>query len=180
MVKNIEYTHLNWTWKEIPDKDLNVYRPHGFVAPTSRMPRLESTTVRERDHHRSHLAFNTYQNSDPRFSIEKFFPPRIISTMQVDDRYHCVKKKEKKREKQSQGSNQVSHIHRHLLHSCIVKRLDVPKNPLVFLSDEVDSNSFSSKTAATTNSREETKTLDSQEETKGGAHLLQYNSCLWM
>lgn len=69
--------------------------------------------------------------------------------MQVDDRYHCVffEKKEK-----SQGSNQVSHIHRHLLHSCIVKRLNVPKNPLVLLSDKVDSNSFSAKTATTTNS----------------------------
>lgn len=71
--------------------------------------------------------------------------------MQVDDRYHCVLKKQKNN---SQGSNQVGHIHRHLLHSCIVKRLDVPKNPLVLLSDKVDSNSFSSKTATTANSEE--------------------------
>lgn len=78
--------------------------------------------------------------------------------MQVDDRYHCVKIK-KEREKQSRGSNQVSHIHRHLLHSCIVKRLDVPKNPFVFLSDEVDSNSFSAKSATTTNSGQELKAL---------------------
>lgn len=76
MVENIKYTHyFNWTWKKIPEKDLYVYRPHVFVAPTSRLSRLESTTVREGPVESPR--FNTYQKSDPRFSIEKFvfFPP---------------------------------------------------------------------------------------------------------
>lgn len=74
--------------------------------------------------------------------------------MQVDDRYHCVFFIKKK----SRGSDQIGHIHRHLLHGCIVKRLNVPQNPLVLLSDKVDSNSFSAKTATATDSGEEGRT----------------------
>lgn len=83
--------------------------------------------------------------------------------MQVDDRYHCVYFFFLK----SQSSNQVSHIHWHLLHGCIVKRLNVAKNPLVLLGDEVDSNAFSAKTTTTTNSGDEDGRVKAKKRTSG-------------
>jgi len=50
------------------------------------------------------------------------------------------------------GSNQVGHIHGHLLHGRVVERLDVTKGPRVIPGDEVDRNSFPAETTATTNS----------------------------
>lgn len=111
--------------------------------------RGQNLQLSERDRHRVTSLLTHTKILIEGLALRSFFSPsNIISTMQVDDRYHCVFSFLKK----SQGSNQISHIHRHLLHSCIVKRLNVPKNPLVLLSDKVDSNSFSAKTATTTNS----------------------------
>lgn len=67
----------------------------------------------------------------------------------------------------SQGSNQVSHIHWHLLHGCIVKRLNVAENPLVLLGDKVDSNAFSAKTATTTNSEDKSGCVKAERRTSG-------------
>lgn len=67
------------------------------------------------------------------------------------------------REHQPRRLNQISHIHRHLLNSSIVKSLDVPKDPLVLLGNKVNRNSFSAETATTSNSirQEHNKALQS-------------------
>lgn len=97
--------------------------------------------------------------------MEVFFPSNNKHNASGQSLSLRLKQKEK-----SQGSNQVGHIHRHLLHGCIVKRLNVTKNPLVLLSHKVDSNSFSAKTATATNSVEENWTmLDSEATTE---HIL--------
>lgn len=48
-------------------------------------------------------------------------------------------------------SDQVGHIHGHLLHSGVVEGLNVPERALVILSHHVDSNTLSAKTATTPN-----------------------------
>lgn len=79
----------------------------------------------------------------------------------------------------SQSLNQISHIHRHLLNSSIVKSLDIPKNPLVFFSNKVNSDSFPAKTTTTTNpdERRPIKRFSQQVEKCATKHGKSY---LWM
>lgn len=62
----------------------------------------------------------------------------------------------------SRGLNEISHIHRHLLHCSIVESLNVSQDPLVLFSDKIDSHTFSAKTATPANSaqKENTFTLE--------------------
>lgn len=128
--------HLNRKWKEIPDKDQNVYRPH-----SSNQPAVEVRT------------YNCPRGTKPKFrskvlALIRFSPPSNNIKHNASGRSLSLRKKT------TSGSNQIRHIHGHLLHCCIVKGLDVAKNPLVLFSDKVDSNSFSAKTATTANSGE--------------------------
>lgn len=51
-------------------------------------------------------------------------------------------------------SDQVGHIHGHLLHSCVVEGLNVPERALVILSHHVDSDTLSAETATTSNPKQ--------------------------
>lgn len=55
-----------------------------------------------------------------------------------------------------QSLNQVSDIHGHLLNGRVVERLNVSKDPLVFLSNKVNGNAFSAKPTSTANPGKET------------------------
>lgn len=59
----------------------------------------------------------------------------------------------------SRGLNEISHIHRHLLHCSIVESLNVSQDPLVLFSDKIDSHTFSAKTATPTNSAQKENTF---------------------
>lgn len=48
-------------------------------------------------------------------------------------------------------SDQVSHIHGHLLHGGVVESLNVPERALVILSHHVDGDTLSAKTSTTPN-----------------------------
>lgn len=54
-----------------------------------------------------------------------------------------------------QSLNQVGDVHGHLLNSCVVKRLNVSKNPFVLFSDEIDGYAFSAKPPSTANPERE-------------------------
>lgn len=57
------------------------------------------------------------------------------------------------------GLNEISHIHRHLLHCSIVESLNVSQDPLVLFSDKIDSHTFSAKTATPANSAQKENTF---------------------
>lgn len=57
------------------------------------------------------------------------------------------------------GLNEISHIHRHLLHCSIVESLNVSQDPLVLFSDKIDSHTFSAKTATPANSAQRENTF---------------------
>lgn len=59
----------------------------------------------------------------------------------------------------SQGLNEISHIHRHLLHCSIVESLNVSQDPLVLFSDKIYSHTFSAKTTTPANSAQKENTF---------------------
>lgn len=52
-------------------------------------------------------------------------------------------------------SDEVSHVHGHLLHGCVVEGLDVTQGALVILSHHVDSHALPAETPASTNPAQE-------------------------
>ncbi len=58
----------------------------------------------------------------------------------------------KKKKKKSGVLDEISNVHRHFLHGCIVEGLDVSECTLVIFSYHVDSDALSAKTATTSNS----------------------------
>lgn len=58
----------------------------------------------------------------------------------------------KGKKKTPKCSNEVCHIHGHLLHRSIVKCLNVAQNPLVLFGDKVNGDSLSAKAATAANS----------------------------
>lgn len=59
----------------------------------------------------------------------------------------------------SQGLNEISHIHRHLLHCSIVESLNIPKNSFVLLGNKVYSHPFPAKTTTSSNSAQNRRHL---------------------
>lgn len=55
----------------------------------------------------------------------------------------------------SDGLNQIGHVHGHLLHGGVVKRLDVSKDPFVLFSNKVNGNAFPAKTTSAADSVKE-------------------------
>ena len=55
------------------------------------------------------------------------------------------------KEKKEMWSNEVGHIHRHLVHLRVVELLNVLQHALVVTSDEIDGNSFAAEPATTPN-----------------------------
>ncbi len=63
-----------------------------------------------------------------------------------------IRLKRKKKKKKSGVLDEISNVHWHFLHGCIVEGLDVSECTLVIFSDHVDSDTLSAKTATTSNS----------------------------